>query len=238
MIPAEAFDDEVSASLVPLGCFIAQSDCLVCGDPAYVDAGVNLSPVQPGMWHAYAVKCDFGLFDSNNRISDLIVCHAGAVPLCDLSIGKIDALPWETTELVCGVDSGMAGFYCRETIPGGVGREWFEDWYGRVCSITDGSDLSGITGDVHGPVGAVSSAGWGDGAYGIAVMLSPDTKEAVALRLSFIDRSNGVKDVSCVPESPPSVTYSPMPKAGTPMHHPKDGNSMDESDLGVPASGA
>lgn len=88
-----------------------------------------------------------------------------------------------------GVDSGQAGifdysYYEENHKKNNNGRVLNENWYDRVCSLTNTNNK--LTGNTIDGLGFVSSSGYGDGSYYCYVAHDID-ENVIAIRVEFID---------------------------------------------------
>jgi hypothetical protein len=154
-------------------------------DPCYGDdvwCKTRLNSVLPGEYHVDVQKSDEG--DWGNRVSSLTVTHKDYV-------GK--QLRYQEHGDI-GVDSGQAGIFCEssyrnddvaETIKNGNGIriDSIEDgdkWYEKMCRFT-------LSGEGFGAYesGVVTSSGFGDGSYPLAVARDED-KNIVSIVITYI----------------------------------------------------
>jgi|LakMenE18May11ns_1017448.scaffolds.fasta_scaffold9841008_3 hypothetical protein len=154
-------------------------------DPCYGDdvwCKTRLNSVLPGEYHVDVQKSDEG--DWGNRVSSLTVTHKDYV-------GK--QLRYQEHGDI-GVDSGQAGIFCEssyrnddvaETIKNGNGIriDSIEDgdkWYEKMCRFT-------LSGEGFGAYesGVVTSSGFGDGSYPLAVARDED-KNIVSMVITYI----------------------------------------------------
>jgi hypothetical protein len=154
-------------------------------DPCYGDdvwCKTRLTSVLPGEYHVDVQKSDEG--DWGNRVSSLTVTHKDYV-------GK--QLRYQEHGDI-GVDSGQAGIFCEssyrnddvaETIKNGNGIriDSIEDgdkWYEKMCRFT-------LSGEGFGAYesGVVTSSGFGDGSYPLAVARDED-KNIVSMVITYI----------------------------------------------------
>jgi hypothetical protein len=154
-------------------------------DPCYGDdvwCKTRLTSVLPGEYHVDVQKSDEG--DWGNRVSSLTVTHKDYV-------GK--QLRYQEHGDI-GVDSGQAGIFCEssyrnddvaETIKNGNGIriDSIEDgdkWYEKMCRFT-------LSGEGFGAYesGVVTSSGFGDGSYPLAVARDED-KNIVSIVITYI----------------------------------------------------
>jgi len=153
-------------------------------DPCYGDdvwCKTRLTSVLPGEYHVDVQKSDEG--DWGNRVSSLTVTHRDY-------IGK--QLRYQEHGDI-GVDSGQAGIFCESsyrndsieidtpehdfTIPF---DESGDRWYEKMCKFT-------LSGEGFGAYesGVVTSSGFGDGSYPLAVARDED-KNIVSMVITYI----------------------------------------------------
>jgi len=154
-------------------------------DPCYGDdvwCKTRLTSVLPGEYRVDVQKSDEGSW--GNRVSSLTVTHKDY-------IGK--QLRYQEHGDI-GVDSGQAGIFCEssyrnddvaETIKNGNGIriDSIEDgdkWYEKMCRFT-------LSGEGFGAYesGVVTSSGFGDGSYPLAVARDED-KNIVSMVITYI----------------------------------------------------
>ena len=146
-----------------------------CYDIGTWCAGV-LTNVMNGPWTAFVVALEGG------RVDKLLAFH-----------GNVDrVLPWQSTPLTIGVDSGQAGIFDAEHFKkdedvksvARLGTEIIcedEPWYSICCDITLHSEHSaGVI-----PYGCVSSSGYGDGSYRCYIQ-KDDQGFVVGIQIEFI----------------------------------------------------
>ena len=154
-------------------------------DPCYGDdvwCKTRLTSVLPGEYHVDVQKSDEG--DWGNRVSSLTVTHKDYV-------GK--QLRYQEHGDI-GVDSGQAGIFCEssyrnddvaETIKNGNGIriDSIEDgdkWYEKMCRFTLSDEGFGAY-----ESGVVTSSGFGDGSYPLAIARDED-KNIVSMVITYI----------------------------------------------------
>ncbi|MGE5701310.1 MAG: tetratricopeptide repeat protein [Clostridia bacterium] len=164
---------------IELGSFTCKSGILIVSDPCY-DLGVwcsgAIENAATGTWNAVVDKVDTG--DSGMRCSALLVTHESCV--------NPDDLEWKSCEFIVGVDSGQAGIfdhdvYKQDDTVEGITLFMPEDkWYSSCCDLTIGEIGAGV---ING--GAVSSSGFGDGAYK-AYMAQDDDGQVIGATIVFL----------------------------------------------------
>jgi len=153
-------------------------------DPCYGDdvwCKTRLNSVLPGEYHVDVQKSDEG--DWGNRVSSLTVTHKDYV-------GK--QLRYQEHGDI-GVDSGQAGIFCEssyrnDSIEIDTPEHDFaipfdesgDRWYEKMCKFT-------LSGEGFGAYesGVVTSSGFGDGSYPLAVARDED-KNIVSIVITYI----------------------------------------------------
>jgi hypothetical protein len=172
-----------------LGAFAVESEGIAVGDPCYPPPSPGderrlhglARKAKLGDWQAIAIRVDAGGW--GQRCAELVAHHV------DHPLGKDDK--WSKASEIIGVDSGQAGIFALKTmgldsgVPVGYfGREGPLDpdqlWYSMCCKVTLTELEAGVI-----PGGAVSSSGFGDGAYEWFTRELPDGS-VVAVRIVFL----------------------------------------------------
>jgi hypothetical protein len=153
----------------------------VITDPCYERPEVTnrnnaVVDVEPGLWEAEIVLSNEGSW--GDRVAELKVAHA-----------HYNKEPREFLT-TCGVDSGQLGVFDYTKYPIGVdGYNWDyddpENWYRRACNETHDEKNPSKKAGIVESMGAVSSSGFGDGAYEVLVARNGEDK-VVGIKVVFI----------------------------------------------------
>jgi hypothetical protein len=152
--------------------FEVTSGEIVCSDPCYdLDTWCQgIVKARNGKWIAEVEISDEGSW--GERIAGLKIYHSDIADKFLSEMGNIDLLNFSA-----GVDSGQFGFFDRITYRNNdsakdlekydfgtnyVKDENGDDWYRACCHLTLAEEQFGVL-----PNGAVSSSGFGDGAYDV-----------------------------------------------------------------------
>ena len=170
-----------------LGTFQVESGKLFVVDPCYPEQeseiaklGAVVANAKKGAWTLAISMVDTG--DGGPRCAELHARHE--------SVGSTAGVKWRRREGLIGVDSGQAGifdgkyYHAKSVVPKDhVWKEKMIDpddaWYSLCCERTLGSSQAGVI-----PFGAVSSSGFGDGAYEWDSV--EEGGEVVAVRVLFL----------------------------------------------------
>ena len=153
------------------------SNKVLVSDPCYEYTGEHeryiavLKNVKAGNWQFYTKYDD-------NRISHLIVMYEDIKP---------EYVTWYQMGKEIGVDSGQCGIYDLKSVKDVIGKGKYDDlntWYGKACSLTYNEEEHEFLGNEIDGIGAVSSAGWGDGTYNLSVAYEND--EIVGIKIIYL----------------------------------------------------
>ena len=183
-----------------IGTFEVKGDQLRVSDPCYERdtwcAGV-IKKVLPGKWNAMVeMWSNDKTHGWGERVAVLRVEHEDYT-------GRLlnKQMTYEDSGIDVGVDSGQCGIYDESRYQLDGKGEYGEDgtWYGEACKCTHGKEdefgrplkgepyfTAGILNLYGGPLGVVSSSGYGDGSYSCEVERDPDGN-AVAVTVTFLD---------------------------------------------------
>ena len=159
-----------------LGTFELTGSVMRVSDPCYDKdtwCSGSISDCMPGRWDAAVSYLDEGKFGV--RVALLAAKHAETVrsfTLCNGLWSDDEYIHYPSGWTVCnftvGVDSGQAGFFDEayyqddsvfDALPDAE-HNFQSVWYNHCCDLTLGEQQAGVT-----PFGAVSTSGYGDGAY-------------------------------------------------------------------------
>lgn len=138
-------------------------------DPCYdleVWCSGAVENVLPGTYHAIVVKKDER--EWGKRVHSLWILHED----------YLDSEPKKRVKFEVGVDSGQAGIFDHAYYEA---RQENDDWYRKVCDLT----LSKVSAGIIDGKGAVSSSGYGDGAYAAYTAQNKEDK-VIGFRIQFL----------------------------------------------------
>lgn len=176
--------------------FKVTSGVMVCSDPAYQIPtwcqGV-INNVKNGVWEAGIETSDEGSW--GERVSRLWVYNIEAVIKDPTIKTRIENYEGAELPFSAGVDSGQFGFFdkvfyrndeaVKDLVKTNFGENYDQvdgdSWYRSICNLTLAEESWGVL-----PFGAVSSSGFGDGAY-LVKGIKDDAGDYVAFCVEFID---------------------------------------------------
>lgn len=182
-----------------IGSFHQTTNKMIISDPCYDPPApakkntlslLNLEKkVKKGKWNTFLQRIKIG--KKHYRNSQFAVLHQDLKHMNPLDLEWIDR-----GNYIC-VDSGQAGFFDKKYFGDDnnchnmsmskyiVGNSW----YSMCCSKTDNKDCAGII-----PNGAVSSTGWGDGAYKLYIHKNDEGKTVGLLLVFILEDSDSESD--------------------------------------------
>jgi hypothetical protein len=142
--------------------FIVTDPCYDIQSCAHVYVIIN-NVVTDSIWHAF-------VDEEEGRISNLVV----------LSDTLDRSGTWKMLNKKIGVDSGQAGIFNLVDYPQSRSTGYYGNtstFYGQCCKSTLSAEQVGIVSyGQYGPIGVVSSSGWGDGSYQVSFRKNNDGK--------------------------------------------------------------